>query len=761
MQRPDATTSTTLFVFILQFFFLNLFLRNKRRGFSLIIYILLIQIIAIVRRIFFGGGSFEAHAIFSFFIKVGKDCTVMIAKKILSFNTSGNIPGHEGLDNAVTEAFLLANAHEDSLIEDEEAFKEVHSCLVGLANHIAPFRSVVGIVENDDPLGLTFERIRNVCVRFRELLNERLDILLLNNKDGGNGAGGRKAAATNTLSRRKTVDADHIAVIKAFDSFEVTQELDRASTLRDCLDDLEKQASSSGRLSIQRPLSLEILTNDAGAKRVSNAEEDQILHVRVISARGLNESKNMYCELSVDGASGKRKTQQVDAELGSPYWDEVFSFPRVLRSACTERALSAAAASSSSPMRRTSSSSAAEVADVPYMRVAIKFERNLTHLRFLAKKVRIASAILNIATLAERGTPEVFEWYPLVLSEGGGGMLGSKKKIRTGEASVQMSVYWQRVASGENSIGAETKNLDSARNASPSKTKKLSPLKVKLKSEEIVVADSVGAGRIIAASSHEKSLSKLYLTIVRGQNLLASDLNGKSDPYCIVQCAGEKQRTPTIKKTLNPEWNYRMEFGGKLTSRQVGADDEVVVRLYDHDTFSKDDPLGEVHIPIWMIADVKEAMWFPVEPVAHMSHYSRRKELGRILVKCDFRRGAANFEDMSVESSMLMRQPTKSLFRLGHYVKDRPILRVHVSSARHIPALDSTGFSDPYCILQCGTEKFRTRVQADAAPTGAKRSYLEEMRGFATAMSSKLRFTTKTGRAATTSWESSGYHYGR
>ncbi|KAI9705074.1 MAG: hypothetical protein M1836_006857 [Candelina mexicana] len=52
----------------------------------------------------------------------------------------------------------------------------------------------------------------------------------------------------------------------------------------------------------------------------------------------------------------------------------------------------------------------------------------------------------------------------------------------------------------------------------------------------------------------------LQTTVVRGRNLAAKDSNGTSDPYLVVTLGEARESTPTISKTLNPEWNVTFEF---------------------------------------------------------------------------------------------------------------------------------------------------------------------------------------------------------
>ena len=47
---------------------------------------------------------------------------------------------------------------------------------------------------------------------------------------------------------------------------------------------------------------------------------------------------------------------------------------------------------------------------------------------------------------------------------------------------------------------------------------------------------------------------------LRGMNLLAKDLCGKSDPYAILQVNRERQWSKVIKRELNPKWDEKFLF---------------------------------------------------------------------------------------------------------------------------------------------------------------------------------------------------------
>ncbi|KAK7065907.1 hypothetical protein SK128_016336, partial [Halocaridina rubra] len=85
-------------------------------------------------------------------------------------------------------------------------------------------------------------------------------------------------------------------------------------------------------------------------------------------------------------------------------------------------------------------------------------------------------------------------------------------------------------------------------------------------------------GDIIASG-----LGLIELTIIRAQDLVAKDLNGFSDPYCVVKVNGEvKYRTRVMKKTLNPQWDET------LITHLPKPPDALAITLWDHDAFGRD-----------------------------------------------------------------------------------------------------------------------------------------------------------------------------
>ncbi|XP_020109734.1 GTPase activating protein 1-like [Ananas comosus] len=89
----------------------------------------------------------------------------------------------------------------------------------------------------------------------------------------------------------------------------------------------------------------------------------------------------------------------------------------------------------------------------------------------------------------------------------------------------------------------------------------------------------------------EQLLGLLKVKVVRGVNLAVRDVRS-SDPYVILRMGKQKLRTRVIKKNTNPEWNEYLTLSVE--------DPALPVRLevFDKDTFSNDDPMGNAEFDI-------------------------------------------------------------------------------------------------------------------------------------------------------------------
>ncbi len=47
---------------------------------------------------------------------------------------------------------------------------------------------------------------------------------------------------------------------------------------------------------------------------------------------------------------------------------------------------------------------------------------------------------------------------------------------------------------------------------------------------------------------------------MKARNLIKADLMGKSDPYAVLKFGKQKEKTNTIKNTLEPQWDFTTDF---------------------------------------------------------------------------------------------------------------------------------------------------------------------------------------------------------
>ncbi|CAO2817527.1 unnamed protein product [Amaranthus hypochondriacus] len=87
------------------------------------------------------------------------------------------------------------------------------------------------------------------------------------------------------------------------------------------------------------------------------------------------------------------------------------------------------------------------------------------------------------------------------------------------------------------------------------------------------------------------TLGALKITVKKGIDLIVCDAFA-SDPYVIVTAGSQRLKTRVIKNNCNPEWNDVLTFSV--------TDPNMVIKLtvYDKDTFTKNDKMGDAVIDI-------------------------------------------------------------------------------------------------------------------------------------------------------------------
>lgn len=111
---------------------------------------------------------------------------------------------------------------------------------------------------------------------------------------------------------------------------------------------------------------------------------------------------------------------------------------------------------------------------------------------------------------------------------------------------------------------------------------------------EKVVQTMPGAGDI-------GTEGRLRVQVLRAENLIAADWNGKSDPYVTVKLGLCVKRTATIPTTRNPVWNCLLY----LPVHEAHHSQEVQVTVWDEDHLKtlrgNDDFLGRLSVPMTWI----------------------------------------------------------------------------------------------------------------------------------------------------------------
>ncbi|CAJ1056822.1 multiple C2 and transmembrane domain-containing protein 2 [Xyrichtys novacula] len=107
-------------------------------------------------------------------------------------------------------------------------------------------------------------------------------------------------------------------------------------------------------------------------------------------------------------------------------------------------------------------------------------------------------------------------------------------------------------------------------------------------------------------NSHKKvgEVGFLQVKVIRANDLPATDLNGKSNPICVVELGNGKLQTHTLYKTINPEWHKALTFPIK------DIHDVVELTVFDENGDKSPNFLGKVAIPLLTVQNGQEICLF-------------------------------------------------------------------------------------------------------------------------------------------------------
>ena len=208
---------------------------------------------------------------------------------------------------------------------------------------------------------------------------------------------------------------------------------------------------------------------------------------------------------------------------------------------------------------------------------------------------------------------------------------------------------------------------------------------------ELPSAGDMGADEIFAAS-RLRGKGVLRVHLAHAHNLLAADSNGKSDPYAVLRSAGSKKTSKIMYATLDPVWAEDLELKGSLNAF---VQEGLYMKLWDKDSYSRDDPLGDTTVPLTVLRDADHhtftdwplptqgtvtfsVTWVPTDPT-HVLNAAAAKPASRPAPTAGV--SAAKLGELDAFTRGQMRGK----------------LKVHLVGASKLISADSNGLSDPYC----------------------------------------------------------------
>ena len=139
----------------------------------------------------------------------------------------------------------------------------------------------------------------------------------------------------------------------------------------------------------------------------------------------------------------------------------------------------------------------------------------------------------------------------------------------------------------------------------------------------------------------------LHVKIISAEKLPPTDINGKTDAYCILTYNGQEKKTKVVKNSLDPEWNAQFSI-----KAQGAMESYLEIKVIDEDPVHND-PIGKVIVPIKSMEVGKVAdEWFDLIPVLKLPEPIEIKSRIHIVYQLA-EKDKDPFEEYKIESAVV------------------------------------------------------------------------------------------------------------
>ncbi len=191
---------------------------------------------------------------------------------------------------------------------------------------------------------------------------------------------------------------------------------------------------------------------------------------------------------------------------------------------------------------------------------------------------------------------------------------------------------------------------------------------------------------------------KLGITVVRCRNLPKCDTFGTCDAYVEVIYEGVMNKTKVMKDSYAPDFNETFDFD--IAEAKDGCSQNVIVRVYDWNSMSASELVGECIIPASRMSEIIKAklgwegddvLMLSISGKPVVGHNEHRSE---VMMKMRVLKAPKAFEELEIDEEC----------------SGSRRLQVTMVSSKHLPKMDTLGKVDAYCILFFEDIEMRTRT---------------------------------------------------